>query len=109
MGGALRFAMREWLNGLSRWVEYDLRNDLFAHLEALDASYYTRTRTGDTMARLTNDLGAVRMTAGPAIMYLTNTIFGGIFALYFMSRINVKLTLLALFPMLLLPLISVRL
>ncbi len=109
VGGALRFAMREWLNGLSRWVEYDLRNDLFAHLEALDASYYTRTRTGDTMARLTNDLGAVRMTAGPAIMYLTNTIFGGIFALYFMSRIDARLTLLALFPMLLLPLISVRL
>ncbi|MDQ2890078.1 MAG: ABC transporter ATP-binding protein/permease [Gemmatimonadota bacterium] len=109
VGGALRFGMREWLNGLSRWVEYDLRNDLFAHLEALDASYYTRTRTGDIMARLTNDLGAVRMTAGPAIMYLTNTVFGGMFALYFMSRINVRLTLLAFCPMILLPIISVRL
>jgi ATP-binding cassette subfamily B protein len=109
VGGALRFGMREWLNGLSRWVEYDLRNDLFEHLEALDASYYTRTRTGDIMARLTNDLSAVRMTAGPAIMYLTNTIFGGIFALYFMSRIDVRLTLLALCPMILLPIISVRL
>jgi ATP-binding cassette, subfamily B, multidrug efflux pump len=109
VGGALRFGMREWLNGLSRWVEYDLRNDLFEHLEVLDASYYTRTRTGDIMARLTNDLSAVRMTAGPAIMYLTNTIFGGIFALYFMSRIDVRLTLLALCPMILLPIISVRL
>lgn len=109
VGGVLRFAMREWMNGLSRWVEYDLRNDLFTHLEALDASYYTRTRTGDIMARLTNDLGAVRMTAGPAIMYLTNTVFGGIFALYFMSRIDVRLTLLALCPMILLPIISVRL
>lgn len=101
--------MREWLNGLSRLVEYDLRNDLFTHLESLDASYYTRTRTGDIMARLTNDLGAVRLTAGPAIMYLTNTVFGGIFALYFMSRIDVRLTLLALCPMILLPVISVRL
>ena len=109
VGGALRFGMRELMNGLSRWVEYDLRNDLFSHLESLDASYYGRTRTGDIMARLTNDLGAVRMTAGPAIMYLTNTIFGGIFALYFMSRIDARLTLLALLPMILLPLISVRL
>lgn len=109
IGGVLRFAMREWMNGLSRWVEYDLRNDLFKQLEALDASYYTRTRTGDIMARLTNDLGAVRMTAGPAIMYLTNTVFGGIFAVYFMSRIDVRLTLLALCPMILLPIISVRL
>ncbi|MEO7104300.1 MAG: ABC transporter transmembrane domain-containing protein, partial [Gemmatimonadaceae bacterium] len=88
IGGGLRYGMREWLNGLSRWVEYDLRNDLFEHLESLDASYYNRTRTGDIMARLTNDLSAVRMTAGPAIMYLTNTIFGAIFALYFMSRID---------------------
>ena len=109
VGGVLRYGMREWLNGLSRLVEYDLRNDLFEHLEALDASYYTRTRTGDIMARLTNDLSAVRMTAGPAIMYLVNTIFGAIFALYFMSRIDVRLTLLALCPMILLPIISVRL
>lgn len=109
VGGALRYGMRELMNGLSRWVEYDLRNDLFEHLEALDASYYTRTRTGDIMARLTNDLSAVRMTAGPAIMYFTNTIFGGIFALYFMAQIDVRLTLLALCPMILLPIISVRL
>lgn len=108
VGGVLRFGMREWMNGLSRWVEYDLRNALFEHLESLDASYYGRTRTGDIMARLTNDLSAVRMTAGPAIMYLTNTVFGAIFALYFMSRIDVRLTLLALCPMILLPIISVR-
>ncbi len=108
VGGVLRFGMREWMNGLSRWVEYDLRNVLFEHLEALDASYYTRTRTGDIMARLTNDLSAVRMTAGPAIMYLTNTVFGAIFALYFMLHIDVRLTLLALCPMIVLPVISVR-
>ena len=94
----MRYGMRELLNGLSRWVEYDLRNELFAHLATLDAAYFGRTRTGDIMARLTNDLGAVRMSAGPAIMYLTNTIFGGLFALGFMLRIDVRLTLLALLP-----------
>lgn len=108
LGGVMRYGMRELLNGLSRWVEYDLRNDLFAHLESLDATYYARVRTGDVMARLTNDLAAVRQAAGPAIMYLTNTVFGGIFALAFMSRIDLRLTLLALVPMILLPIIAVR-
>jgi ATP-binding cassette subfamily B protein len=93
---------------MSRRVEYDLRNDLFEHLEALDASYYGRTRTGDVMARLTNDLNAVRMAAGPAIMYFANTIFGGVFALAFMAHIDVRLTLYALLPMIALPIISVR-
>src|SRR5205814_570102 len=87
----------ELMNGVSRWMEYDLRNDLFTHLETLDPAYFAQTRTGDIMARLTNDLGAVRMALGPAVMYLTNTIFGGLFALYFMLRIDVKLTLLPLF------------
>jgi ATP-binding cassette subfamily B multidrug efflux pump len=108
VGGALRYGMRELLNGLSRWIEYDLRNDLFTHLESLDAAYFGRTRTGDIMARLTNDLSAVRMAAGPAIMYLTNTVFGGLFALGFMAVISVRLTVLALVPMLILPVITVR-
>jgi ATP-binding cassette subfamily B protein len=108
VGGVLRYGMRELLNGLSRWIEYDLRNDLFKHLESLDAAYFGRTRTGDIMARLTNDLSAVRMAAGPAIMYLTNTVFGGLFALGFMTVINARLTVLALLPMLILPLIAVR-
>ena len=107
--GALRYGMREILNGVSRWIEYDLRNDLFAHLEKLDPAYYARTRTGDTMARLTNDLAAVRMAAGPAVMYLVNTIAGGLFALFFMLRIHPALTGLALLPMLALPIITVRL
>ena len=76
-----RYWMRELLNGVSRWIEYDLRNDLFLALENADPTYYARMRTGDLMARLTNDLSAVRMAAGPAIMYLANTIFGGAFAL----------------------------
>ena len=108
VGGAFRYGMRELINGVSRWMEYDLRNDLFTHLETLDAAYFAQTRTGDIMARLTNDLGAVRMAIGPAVMYLTNTIFGGLFALYFMLRIDVKLTLLALLPLIFLPILTIR-
>ena len=107
-GGALRYWMREVLNGLSRHIEYDLRQALFAHLTMLDQSYFARTRTGDLMARLTNDLSAVRMAAGPAIMYLTNTIVGAAFALVFMLRIDARLTALSLVPMVLLPIIMIR-
>ena len=109
VGGIARYGMREMLNGISRRIEYDLRNDLFAHLESLDAGYFARTRTGEIMARLTNDLSAVRMAAGPAIMYLVNTIFGGAFALAFMLRIDHRLTALALLPMLLLPVLTLKL
>jgi ATP-binding cassette subfamily B multidrug efflux pump len=108
VGGALRYGMRELMNGVSRWIEYDLRNDLFTHLETLDPAYFAQTRTGDIMARLTNDLGAVRTAVGPAVMYLANTITGGLFALFFMLRIDVKLTLLALLPMLVLPVLTIR-
>jgi ATP-binding cassette subfamily B protein len=108
VGGAFRYGMRELMNGVSRWMEYDLRNDLFTHLETLDPAYFAQTRTGDIMARLTNDLGAVRMAIGPAVMYLTNTIFGGLFALYFMLRIDVRLTLLALIPTLVLPILTIK-
>jgi len=108
VAGVMRYWMRHLMNGVSRRIEYDLRNDLFTHLETLDASYYARTRTGDIMARLTNDLGAVRMAAGPAIMYLVNTIASGLFALVFMLRIDPALTVLALLPMIALPIITVR-
>src|SRR5215208_7013081 len=107
-GGALRYGMRELMNGLSRRVEYDLRNVLFGHLETLDAAYFARMRTGDVMARLTNDLSAVRMAAGPAIMYLANTVFGGAFALVFMLDISPRLTLLALLPMAILPVVMAK-
>ena len=108
VGGALRYWMREVLNGLSRYIEYDLRNALFSHLTTLDAGYFARMRTGDLMARLTNDLSAVRMAAGPAIMYLANTIFGATFALIFMLRIDARLTGLSLIPMVLLPVIMIK-
>ena len=105
--GVLRYWMRDLLNGVSRWIEYDLRNALYAALEALDPSYYARTRTGDLMARMTNDLSAVRMAVGPAIMYLTNTAAGGAFALFFMLRIDARLTMIATLPMLLLPIVGI--
>src|SRR5882672_6006902 len=108
VGGAFRYGMRELMNGVSRWMEYDLRNDLFIHLETLDAAYFAQTRTGDIMARLTNDLSAVRMAVGPAVMYLANTITGGVFALYFMLRIDVRLTLLALLPTIFLPVLTIK-
>lgn len=108
IGGGFRYGMRELMNGVSRWMEYDLRNDLFTHLETLDAGYFAQTRTGDIMARLTNDLSAVRMAVGPAVMYLANTIAGAVFALYFMLRIDVKLTLLALLPTLFLPVLTIK-
>jgi ATP-binding cassette subfamily B protein len=105
---AARFVMRELLNGVSRRIEYDLRNDLYRHLQSLDAAAMARMRTGDIMARLTNDLSAVRMAAGPAYMYLLNTLFGGAIALTFMLRISPRLTGLALVPMILLPILMVR-
>ena len=108
VGGGFRYGMRELMNGVSRWIEYDLRNDLFTHLETLDAAYFAQTRTGDIMARLTNDLSAVRMAVGPAVMYLANTITGGVFALYFMLRIDVRLTLLALLPTIFLPVLTIK-
>jgi ATP-binding cassette subfamily B protein len=109
VAGFFRYAMRELLNGASRWVEYDLRNALFAHLERLDAAYFGRTRTGDIMARLTNDLSAVRMAAGPAVMYLANTVSGGLIAIVFMLYISPRLTALAVLPMLVLPAVMLRL
>ncbi len=109
VSGCMRFIMRQLLNGVSRKIETDLRRDLFARLLALDASWYVRWRTGDLMARLTNDLNAVRMASGPAIMYLVNTIAGGLFALLMMLRINPLLTGVALLPMIGLPVLMIRL
>lgn len=106
IGGAGRFWMRQLLNGVSRHMEFDLRNSLFRQLASVDATYFARMRTGDLMARLTNDLSAVRMAAGPAIMYLTNTVAGGAFALAFMIHISPRMTLLAALPMALLPLLG---
>ncbi|MGC2185516.1 MAG: ABC transporter ATP-binding protein [Terriglobales bacterium] len=102
--GIFQFLTRWIVIGISREIEFDLRNDLFRHLESLSYSYYQRTRTGDIMARATNDLNAVRMLLGPAIMYSANTIVFTAGALAFMLSISPKLTLYAFLP---LPLVSI--
>src|SRR5207248_7683217 len=102
--GIFQFLTRWKLIGISREIEFDLRNDLFRHLEGLSYSYYQRTRTGDIMARATNDLNAVRMLLGPAIMYSANTIIFTAGALIFMWHISPRLTMYAFLP---LPLVSV--
>src|ERR1700738_2566936 len=93
------FLTRWILIGISRDIEFDLRNDLFARLETLSYSYYQRMRTGDVMARATNDLNAVRMLLGPAIMYSANTIVFTVAALWFMVRNSPKLTAYAFLPL----------
>jgi ATP-binding cassette subfamily B protein len=102
--GIFQFLTRWLVIGVSREIEYDLRNDLFRHLESLSYSYYQKTRTGDIMARATNDLNAVRMLLGPAIMYSANTLVFTAAALIFMWRTSPKLTLYAFVP---LPLASI--
>jgi ATP-binding cassette subfamily B protein len=109
LGGFTRFGMRSILNGLSRWIEYDVRNALFRHLETLEQGYYHRTPTGDLMARATNDLAAVRMAAGPAIMYLTDTVARTVMAVPLMIRIDGNLTALGLAPLVLMPVAMVLL
>ncbi|MGP8227437.1 MAG: ABC transporter ATP-binding protein [Terracidiphilus sp.] len=96
--GVFMYAQRWILIGISREIEFDLRNDLFKKLETEDTGFYQRYRTGDIMARMTNDLNAVRMLLGPGLMYSVNTIFLSIFALVFMLRISPWLTLVALAP-----------
>src|ERR1700751_1542451 len=102
--GVFLFLTRWIIIGISREIEFDLRNDLFRHLERQPAAYFQPHPTGDIMARMTNDLNAVRMLLGPAIMYSANTVLFSIGALYFLLRISPWLTLVALVP---LPLASV--
>jgi ATP-binding cassette, subfamily B, multidrug efflux pump len=97
--GIFQFLTRWVVIGISRVIEFDLRNDLFAHLERLPHSYYQRNRTGDIMARATNDLNAVRMLLGPAIMYSANTLVFTAGALSFMLAISPRLTMIAFLPL----------
>jgi ATP-binding cassette subfamily B protein len=97
--GIFLYAQRWILIGISREIEFDMRNDLFRRLELQDAGFYQRYRTGDIMARLTNDLNAVRMLLGPALMYSANTVFFTVGALFFLLRISPWLTLVAWAPM----------
>src|ERR1017187_9616580 len=97
--GVFLYSQRWILIGISREIEFDIRNDLFIHLEKQDSGFYQRYRTGDIMARMTNDLNAVRNMLGPALMYSANTVFFTVGALFFLLRISPYLTLVALAPM----------
>jgi len=102
--GVFQFWMRVILIGISRDIEYDLRNDLFAHLVSLSPDFYARQRTGDIMARATNDLNAVRMMLGPGIMYWAETSLTFVLAISVMAFKDWQLMLLAVLPA---PLVSV--
>src|SRR6476620_2241923 len=108
-GGVARYGMRELLNSGSRRVETDLRDQLYVHLQRMSAEFYDRYPTGDVMARTTNDLLAVRMVAGPALMYLVDTTIRALLIAPAMAGINPRLTLLAFVPMLGLPVAMVSL
>ena len=96
--GVFQYWMRVILIGVSRDIEYDLRNDLFAHLVWLSPDYYERTRTGDIMARATNDLNAVRMMLGPGLMYWTETSLTFALAIAIMIRFDWRLAMFSLLP-----------
>jgi ATP-binding cassette subfamily B protein len=103
-GGVFRFLQRRIIIGASRDIEFDLRNDFFARLQLFEPAYFHRNRTGDLMSRATNDLNAVRMMIGPAVMYLSNTVLTFIAVIILMLSLNRRLTLLSLIP---LPILSV--
>src|SRR3954466_4117852 len=103
VGGVARYGMRELLNSGSRRVETDLRDQLYVHLQRMSAEFYDRYPTGDVMARTTNDLLAVRMVAGPALMYLVDTSIRTLLVAPAMTAISPRLTLMALLPLVGLP------
>jgi len=103
-GGVFRFLMRRSIVGASRSFEYDLRNAFFAHLQRLPLAYFHSHRTGDLVSRASNDLNAVRMMVGPAVMYIASTGMMFVVAVALMLSIDPLLTLIALFP---LPFVSV--
>jgi ATP-binding cassette subfamily B multidrug efflux pump len=104
VGGVFLFLQRRILIGASRDIEYDMRNDFFAHLQKLPLAYFQSHRTGDLMSRATNDLSAVRMMIGPSIMYAANTMLTFVVALSVMISIDARLSLWALVP---LPFVSI--
>ncbi len=99
VSGTFLYLTRQIIIGASREIEFDLRNDLFAHLETQPPGFFQQHRTGDIMARSTNDLNAVRQLLGPAIMYSANTIVFTAAALPYMIRLSPKLTLFAFVPL----------
>ena len=102
--GVFRFGTRRTIVWMSRYLEYDLREEIFSHLLKQSSSFYHRNRTGDIMARLTNDLEAVRQMSGPAIMYSINAVVNLIIGFSFMFYFSPKLTIIAIVPLIVMPL-----
>src|SRR5262249_26113626 len=98
-GAVFRFFMRRILIGASREIEYDVRNDFVARLQQMPLGYYQARRTGDLMSRATNDLNAVRMMIGPAVMDSANTVLVFAGAIVLMSQIASRLLLSARVPL----------
>ena len=97
--GIFLFFVRQTLIVMSRLIEYDLKNDIYAHYQVLPLSFYRQNNTGDLMARISEDVSRVRMYVGPAIMYGLNLIVLFILVISYMLSVNVKLTLFVLFPL----------
>jgi ATP-binding cassette subfamily B protein len=109
ISGVFRFTMRRTIIWMSRKIEFDFRNDILGHLLKLNPSFYHNTRTGDIMARATNDIEAVRMMIGPGIMQSGNTIITSIIAVGFMVYLSPRLALYSLIPLPILSLLVNRL
>jgi ATP-binding cassette subfamily B protein len=103
IAGFFTFLMRQTLIVMSRYVEFDLKNEIFNHYQNLSQHFYKRNRTGDLMNRISEDVGKVRMYVGPAVMYTLNTIMRFTIVVIYMYNISPKLTLYSLLP---LPLLS---
>jgi ATP-binding cassette subfamily B protein len=97
--GVLLFFMRQTIIVMSRHIEYDMKNEIYAHYQQLDMQFYARSNTGDLMNRISEDVGRVRMYTGPAIMYLVNIIVLVVVVLIAMLHVNLKLTLVVLAPL----------
>lgn len=99
IAGFMTFLMRQTLIVMSRFVEFDLKNEIFNHYQNLSQNFYKKNRTGDLMNRISEDVGKVRMYVGPAVMYTINTIIRFAAIIVSMSAINVKLTIYCLLPL----------
>ncbi|MDB9720822.1 ABC transporter ATP-binding protein/permease, partial [Winogradskyella sp.] len=104
VAGVFTFLMRQTIINVSRYIEYDLKNEIYKHYQVLSLNFYKSNRTGDLMNRISEDVGKVRMYVGPAIMYTMNTITLFVVALIYMTSTAPKLTLYTLLP---LPILSV--
>lgn len=104
IGGILTFFMRQTIINVSRYIEYDLKNEIYEQYQQLSLNFYKKNRTGDLMNRITEDVGRVRMYAGPAIMYSINTIALFVIVIIYMINASPKLTLYTILP---LPILSV--